>query len=180
MCSTDAYYSTSKRFFQVLQSILIYSGTVACACSITGISCKARRHPHLPLVSKLPDGFVGCANPATSSPGEIPRTGRQRKEKQDTGWCPARGIRLALRATGGTHLATASQAGIALWRVHEPMRLQSKRRADFRHGVNNKKDTPECVLFVIGDPYGNRTHVTAVKGPCLNLLTNGPGSGSRI
>ena len=24
------------------------------------------------------------------------------------------------------------------------------------------------------DPYGNRTHVTAVKGPCLNLLTNGP------
>ena len=25
-----------------------------------------------------------------------------------------------------------------------------------------------------GDPYGNRTHVTAVKGPCLNLLTNGP------
>ena len=26
----------------------------------------------------------------------------------------------------------------------------------------------------LGDPYGNRTHVTAVKGPCLNLLTNGP------
>ena len=24
------------------------------------------------------------------------------------------------------------------------------------------------------DPYGNRTHVTAVKGPCLNRLTNGP------
>ena len=29
-----------------------------------------------------------------------------------------------------------------------------------------------------GDPYGNRTHVTAVKGRCLSLLTNGPyGSG---
>ena len=26
----------------------------------------------------------------------------------------------------------------------------------------------------IGDPYENRTRVTAVKGPCLNLLTNGP------
>ena len=26
----------------------------------------------------------------------------------------------------------------------------------------------------LGDPYGNRTHVTAVKGPCLNRLTNGP------
>ena len=25
-----------------------------------------------------------------------------------------------------------------------------------------------------GDPYGNRTHVTAVKGRCLNRLTNGP------
>ena len=31
--------------------------------------------------------------------------------------------------------------------------------------------------FFIGDPYGNRTHVTAVKGRCLNRLTNGPGSG---
>ena len=29
-----------------------------------------------------------------------------------------------------------------------------------------------------GDPYGNRTHVTAVKGRCLNRLTNGPGSGN--
>ena len=33
--------------------------------------------------------------------------------------------------------------------------------------------------FYFGDPYGNRTHVTAVKGPCLNRLTNGPhGSGN--
>ena len=29
-----------------------------------------------------------------------------------------------------------------------------------------------------GDPYGTRTHVTAVKGRCLNHLTNGPGSGN--
>ena len=28
-----------------------------------------------------------------------------------------------------------------------------------------------CLLH---DPCGNRTHVTAVKGPCLNRLTNGP------
>ena len=32
--------------------------------------------------------------------------------------------------------------------------------------------------FFFGDPYGNRTHVTAVKGRCLNRLTNGPGSGN--
>ena len=36
-----------------------------------------------------------------------------------------------------------------------------------------------CVFF-FGDPYGNRTHVTAVKGRCLNRLTNGPGSGNLI
>ena len=37
-------------------------------------------------------------------------------------------------------------------------------------------------VFCAGDAYGNRTHVTAVKGPCLNRLTNAPsyGSGSRI
>ena len=34
--------------------------------------------------------------------------------------------------------------------------------------------------FFHGDPYGNRTHVTAVKGRCLNRLTNGPGSGNLI
>ena len=77
----------------------------------------------LRLESELSDLRVGYANPATSSPGWIPRTGRQ-KEKE-----------------------------------HHPI--------------------SDGVLF--GDPYGNRTHVTAVKGPCLNRLTNGPnGSGCRI
>ena len=28
--------------------------------------------------------------------------------------------------------------------------------------------------FVFGDPYGNRTHVFAVRGRCLSRLTNGP------
>ena len=37
-----------------------------------------------------------------------------------------------------------------------------------------EKSTCFCKCFFSGDPYGNRTHVTAVKGPCLNLLTNGP------
>ena len=35
-------------------------------------------------------------------------------------------------------------------------------------------------MSFFGDPYGNRTHVTAVKGRCLNRLTNGPGSGDLI
>ena len=32
----------------------------------------------------------------------------------------------------------------------------------------------ELILHVIGDPYGIRTRVTAVKGRCLNRLTKGP------
>ena len=40
-------------------------------------------------------------------------------------------------------------------------------------GHRQKNNTPfRCVVF--GDPYGTRTHVTAVKGRCLNHLTNGP------
>ena len=35
------------------------------------------------------------------------------------------------------------------------------------------KKTPNLVSF-FGDPDGNWTRVTAVKGRCLNLLTNGP------
>jgi hypothetical protein len=37
--------------------------------------------------------------------------------------------------------------------------------------------TGRCVLnmpSLLGDPYGIRTRVTAVKGRCLNRLTNGP------
>ena len=30
------------------------------------------------------------------------------------------------------------------------------------------------VSYAYGDPYGNRTHDSAVKGRCLNRLTNGP------
>ena len=30
------------------------------------------------------------------------------------------------------------------------------------------------VFTLFGDPYGNRTHVTTVKGWCLNRLTKGP------
>ena len=46
-----------------------------------------------------------------------------------------------------------------------------------------QKDKPHgCGACLFGDPYGTRTHVTAVKGRCLNHLTNGPyekGAGDR-
>ena len=37
-----------------------------------------------------------------------------------------------------------------------------------------KSSPPGKVRCFFGDPYGTRTHVTAVKGRCLNHLTNGP------
>ena len=46
-----------------------------------------------------------------------------------------------------------------------------------RHLLKSKykeKSTTSNEVVLFGDPYGNRTHVTAVKGPCLNRLTNGP------
>ena len=41
--------------------------------------------------------------------------------------------------------------------------------------TKEKPETQKCSdLFLFGDPYGNRTHVTTVKGWCLNRLTKGP------
>ncbi len=37
-----------------------------------------------------------------------------------------------------------------------------------------RKKTGLYPVFFVGDPYGTRTHVTTVKGWCLNRLTNGP------
>ena len=47
--------------------------------------------------------------------------------------------------------------------------------SQLRHAKNTSPTFVEDVFF--GDPYGNRTHVTAVKGRCLNRLTNGPNKG---
>ena len=47
--------------------------------------------------------------------------------------------------------------------------------------ITNKQKrycTSAIPLLLIGDPWENRTPVTAVKGRCLNRLTNGPGSGN--
>ena len=50
-----------------------------------------------------------------------------------------------------------------------------------RTGSTKREQTLSCLLSFCGDPCGNRTHVTAVKGRCLSRLTNGPyGSGNLI
>ena len=44
----------------------------------------------------------------------------------------------------------------------------------FDEKQDKKQKTPAIADVFYGDPCENRTRVTAVKGPCLNLLTNGP------
>ncbi len=58
MCSTGIYYSTSKRFFQALQSILIYFSTVACACPPT-----SRLYERKITRTSSPRDFVRLTNP---------------------------------------------------------------------------------------------------------------------
>ncbi len=54
-----------------------------------------------------------------------------------------------------------------------------EKNEDRKEKRTKEKRQPHSRLpFSFGDPWGNRTPVTAVKGRCLNLLTNGPGSGS--
>ena len=48
--------------------------------------------------------------------------------------------------------------------------LQKKRRVS-----KKRKDKANALSFLFcGDPYGNRTHDSALRGPRLNRLTNGP------
>ena len=86
--------------------------------------------------------------------------------------------RCRLRATAHFLLAlpkAAMQCIAAIWRWQNACGRTRWVRSDIRI---TKKETLRMDGFFFGDPYGNRTHVTAVKGRCLNRLTNGPGSGN--
>ena len=52
------------------------------------------------------------------------------------------------------------------------------RTGGFDEARGAKNPGHQMMSGIFGDPCGNRTHITAVKGRCLNLLTNGPGSGN--
>ena len=39
---------------------------------------------------------------------------------------------------------------------------------------HSTKTHSKCCELSFGDPYGNRTHDSALRGPRLNRLTNGP------
>ena len=63
---------------------------------------------------------------------------------------------------------TSASSNLVLVTGLEPVRIISPR--DFKSLVSAKSTTPAN----FGDPDGNRTRVTAVKGRCLNRLTTGP------
>ena len=44
---------------------------------------------------------------------------------------------------------------------------------------NSQKKLPNLAAFFFGDPWGNRTPVSAVRGRCLSRLTNGPCIGKK-
>ena len=61
----------------------------------------------------------------------------------------------------------------------DPAHALPRRRAPWRGSdllceSSKTKGTAMQCLFVFGDPDGNRTRVTAVKGRCLSRLTTGP------
>ena len=47
------------------------------------------------------------------------------------------------------------------------------RGCSFDHGAQ-KREHPQGMLSFFGDPWENRTPVSALRGPCLSRLTNGP------
>ena len=54
-------------------------------------------------------------------------------------------------------------------------RLRTRAFGAFDSLRDDKKRTQDdCPVFFFGDPWENRTPVTAVKGRCLSRLTNGP------
>ena len=55
------------------------------------------------------------------------------------------------------------------------MRVLQTRALPLGYGaIYNKMNRLTNSLYILNDPYGNRTRVTAVKGRCLDRLTNGP------
>ena len=61
-----------------------------------------------------------------------------------------------------------------------PSRYAWRMGSGFPYGSPKQNEkAPRMRCFRFGDPYGNRTHVFAVRGRCLNRLTNGPCLSSR-
>ena len=61
-----------------------------------------------------------------------------------------------------------------LWRLHTFQACSFGQLGQLSMIEYNNKKTEAIFHFCLYDSYGTRTRVTAVKGRCLNRLTNGP------
>ena len=135
----------------------------------------------LHTAAMLAHGIAGRSNPM----GSVRHTNHQKKKP--SGWMVSflvtrTGILRRLRRlrVASAFVLTAGQnqrhcIPLPCLRMELPGDRTQWVRSDIRI---TKKETIRMDGFFFGDPYGNRTHITAVKGRCLNLLTNGPGSGN--
>lgn len=102
------------------------------------------------------DGFKGkdCYNSVITNFRAIRKTAFQVKQKETPG--------------------SVKNCRAFLYLANRSYRLTIKPK----YSLVNNKTNPDCssefALLSSGDPYGNRTHVFAVRGRCLSLLTNGP------
>ena len=137
------------------------------------LSCNSR-------TGQIKNALARCAKTATTL--DIPTGWDPNTKKEPTGlFFAACGRPCSFDSSYGLH-ETATTVDIpSRW---DPRANQSPTGAlvavlrtaalfDSSYGLHEKIPDPKIRDF-IHDPYGNRTHVTAVKGPCLNRLTNGP------
>ena len=62
-----------------------------------------------------------------------------------------------------------------IFRLHlNPWVRRSERNGNKNETAIRKRVLCTARAYLFGDPYGIRTHDTAVKGRCLNRLTKGP------
>ena len=93
---------------------------------------------------------------------------QQNKKHHRDWWCKCGRICSALQ--GFRH-----GSGRAMWRTPIP-RSKALGRSSIRSTSHQQKQKtpPRLVVFFVGDPWENRTPVSALRGPCLSRLTNGP------
>ena len=105
---------------------------------------------------------------------------RTRTESRGKGEIPRVYIRRGFEREFAPPCKVSAGDGGAMLRTHSTIHAVRVRAVFDDDEAQKRKSRTFVLLSFFGDSYGNRTHVTAVKGPCLNRLTNEPGSECRI
>ena len=68
----------------------------------------------------------------------------------------------------------AEDDGAGILTPHRFVKIRVAEQFSSRSHQTKQKTPPSLVVFFVGDPWENRTPVSALRGPCLSRLTNGP------